>query len=518
MGSSESLSEVSDAFDVIHSKWKIFHYRRGATPPMLANLLNVRVRPTIQTRAQVPALASALQQGSQHIQGALYEEVVNFFAPAGVIIDSNNTIVHFFKDVQRYLNFPTGKASYNLIELVNPQLSIVLSSMLYKVRKDKTDVVFSKVRFQEQDRETFLNLSAHLISLKKNKQEFVVIFIREYQDSKQQSTEEIDSRFDYDEQASERIKELERELQYREESLQTTVEELETSNEELQATNEELVSSNEELQSTNEELQSVNEELYTVNSQYQEKIKELTTLNNDINNLLANTQIGTLFLDSHLTVRKFTPEITRIINVLDVDIGRPFSHLTFKCVNKNIYQEVSNVLETLVMKEIEIHADDGEWYLLKIQPYRHADRSIHGVLLTLIQISALKKATEANLKNEEKYRILFETMTQGVVYQAADGKIISVNPAAERILGLTQDQMMGLTSTDPRWKAIRENGEDFPGEEHPAMVALKTGKTDGKRDHGRVQSNPESHNVDQDQCCPPFSTRSRAAISGIRHI
>jgi PAS domain S-box-containing protein len=83
---------------------------------------------------------------------------------------------------------------------------------------------------------------------------------------------------------------------------------------------------------------------------------------------------------------------------------------------------------------------------------------------------------QALRESEERYRTLFETMVLGVVYQDIDGKIISANPAAEQILGLSIDQMQGRTSTDPLWKSIHEDGSDFPGEIHPAMVALKTGK------------------------------------------
>ncbi len=111
------------------------------------------------------------------------------------------------------------------------------------------------------------------------------------------------------------------------ESLQATIEELETSNEELQATNEELVASNEELQSTNEELHSVNEELYTVNAEYQNKITELTELTDDLNHLFEHMESGLLFLDFELTVRKFTPSIAPIFNLMPQDIGRPFRNL-----------------------------------------------------------------------------------------------------------------------------------------------------------------------------------------------
>jgi PAS domain S-box-containing protein len=80
------------------------------------------------------------------------------------------------------------------------------------------------------------------------------------------------------------------------------------------------------------------------------------------------------------------------------------------------------------------------------------------------------------LHSEKKYRTLFETMAQGVVYQDPEGAIISANPAAERILGLSQDQMQGRTSMDPQWKAVDEDKNELPGERHPAMVALQTGK------------------------------------------
>lgn len=94
----------------------------------------------------------------------------------------------------------------------------------------------------------------------------------------------------------------------------------------------------------------------------------------------------------------------------------------------------------------------------------------------IVDITERKLTEEALRESEEKYRILFNTMIQGVVYQNADGKITSANPAAERILGITIDQMQGLTSMDPRWKAIREDGSDFPGTEHPISLALRTGK------------------------------------------
>lgn len=469
LGSSESLSGMSNAFDVIDSKNKLFKYKKGFKPPHLSGLLDVRTAPRKYLNTGFTFESDRTIPVTQSLQQILYEKVVNYFAPSGVIVDKNNIIIHFFRDIQRFLTYPEGKPSFNLVDIANEQLSMVLSNMLFKVRKENKEVVLKKVKFKENSIIAYLTLSAKPISVSKDNTDYVVVTFTVEGEQEQSNDTETNGKFDINEQASERIRELEQELQYRDENLQTTIEELETSNEELQATNEELVSSNEELQSTNEELQSVNEELYTVNSQYQEKINELTTLNNDMNNLLSNTNIGTLFLDSKLTVRKYTQEISKIVNVMDVDIGRPFNHLTLKCNYDEIYRHVNETLETLKIRETEIQTDDGRWYLIRIQPYRHDDKSIHGVLITQVDITALQKS-------KARFKHLFDTMTHGVVYQGRDGKINSVNPAAERILGLTHDQMIGLTSRDPKWRAIKENGSEFPGEEHPAMVALRTGE------------------------------------------
>ena len=152
-----------------------------------------------------------------------------------------------------------------------------------------------------------------------------------------------------------RVRELEQELASAKEYLQTTIEELETSNEELKSTNEELQSSNEELQSTNEELetakeeqQSVNEELVTVNSELQQKIEELSKVNDDMNNLLASTQVGTIFLDTDMNVLRFTPAVTEIVNLIQGDVGRPLSHIVSNLNYDRLVEDAQEVLEDLI--------------------------------------------------------------------------------------------------------------------------------------------------------------------------
>lgn len=144
-------------------------------------------------------------------------------------------------------------------------------------------------------------------------------------------------------------------------------------------------------------------------------------------------------------------------------------------------QDRESFLQTLQMEgsireaECDFRAKSGEIRagllsaeLIQLGGEPHTVAVIHDV-------TERKQAEEALKESESKYRLLFETMGQGVVYQDAEGSILSANPAAEKILGLTLDQMQGRTSMDPRWRCIHEDGSDFPGETHPAMVALQQG-------------------------------------------
>src|SRR4029078_10130567 len=140
---------------------------------------------------------------------------------------------------------------------------------------------------------------------------------------------------------------------------QSAIEELETSNEELQASNEELQTSNEELQSTNEELQRVNEELYTVNAEYQRKIAELTELTNDMDNLLSSTEVGSIFLDRQMRIRKFTPQVAESFNLVAHDVGRSIETFAHKMDRPELVDDLKQVLASGTPVERELRDIQG---------------------------------------------------------------------------------------------------------------------------------------------------------------
>ncbi len=197
---------------------------------------------------------------------------------------------------------------------------------------------------------------------------------------------------------------LQQELASTREYLQTLMEEQETSNEELKSTNEELQSVNEELQSTNEELetskeelQSTNKELMTVNMELQKKLEELTKTNDDLSNLLASTDIATIFLDPELLIKRFTPQAARIFRLISTDVGRPLADIASRLEDYPLIREARKVLDTLKIHEGQAASSEGAAYELRILPYRTVDNVIDGVVITLVDVSS-RKAVESAME------------------------------------------------------------------------------------------------------------------------
>ncbi|MCA9401608.1 MAG: PAS domain S-box protein, partial [Candidatus Omnitrophica bacterium] len=163
------------------------------------------------------------------------------------------------------------------------------------------------------------------------------------------------------------------------------------------STHEELVASNEELQSTNEELHSVNEELYTVNAEHQEKIAELLQMTNDMNNMLKSTEIGTVFLDRDLRIRKFTPAAADSVNLLPQDIGRPIAHISNNLGRTKLIDDVTKVAKTHSVIERKVMNKKGRHFLMRILPYRNEVNKTDGVVIAFIDISNLH-IVEENLR------------------------------------------------------------------------------------------------------------------------
>ena len=259
---------------------------------------------------------------------------------------------------------------------------------------------------------------------------------------------------------------LRQELRAKDEYIQSTHEELESSNEELKSSNEEMQSVNEELQSTNEELetskeelQSVNEELATVNNELQTKVVDLSRANNDMNNLLAGTGIGTVFVDHQLRILRFTPAASSIINLILSDIGRPVAHIVSNLVGyDSLVADTQSVLNSLVLKEVEVQTKEGSWYALRIQPYRTLNNVIEGAVISFVNISEMIQARIALDKANDLLRlaVVVRDAHDAITVQSMTGQTLAWNPGAVRMYGWSEIEALKINVRDRIPQDLRE--------------------------------------------------------------
>jgi two-component system CheB/CheR fusion protein len=228
--------------------------------------------------------------------------------------------------------------------------------------------------------------------------------------------------------------------------LHAIIEEQEASNEELQSANEEILSSNEELQSTNEEmetakeeLQATNEELTTLNEEMQNRNVELAQLNNDLINLIGSVDIVILMLGTDLRIRRLTPAAQRVMNLIPGDVGRPLSDIKSNLNYSNLEGLITDVIDTMRAKELEIQDHVGRWYSMRIRPYKTLDNRIDGAVMVLVDIDDLKRASlKLGLLSK-----LFMAGGDPVMIHDLEGRILHQNDEVERIYGWSRDQLLG---------------------------------------------------------------------------
>ncbi|MFC7669801.1 PAS domain-containing protein [Hymenobacter humi] len=248
---------------------------------------------------------------------------------------------------------------------------------------------------------------------------------------------------------------LEKELQYTKQRLQNTIEEMESSVEELKSTNEELQSANEELQSTNEEamtnkeeMQSLNEELMTLNMQYLSKTEELSLAANDMKNLLDATDIATIFLDNDMVIKRFTPPVHRIISLVPNDVGRPITHFASTLQYENLAQDVRQVLDRLVTVENNVQTSTGEWFAMRILPYRTLDNYISGAVITFTDITTLK-TLEAKLQASSRMaEEVTETVREPLLVLDDQLRVLAVSHSFTKLFGVEPEQAKGQVLYD----------------------------------------------------------------------
>jgi two-component system, chemotaxis family, CheB/CheR fusion protein len=439
LGPSEMLGDLSDEFIVVDKHWKMFS-KSGDSRSFPSLPLTVRSPSTLPIRQQDPrSLTLSFPAHASQLLG-LYGAVLDEIAPASILIDDRRRVVHTFGGGSKLLRPQEGPLSTDVLELVGAPLRLTLSNALQKAKTIHSSAHFKKVLVNYDGQERVADmcirpLTSTRVSPGHQLLEFTLL---EDAQSEPRVESEGTSLFPSGLTTSSVLSALETELSFTRETLQSTIEELEASNEELQATNEELVASNEELQSTNEELHSVNEELYTVNAEYQNKITELTQVTNDVDNLLKSCDVGLIFLDRERHIRKFTPRIASLFNLIPRDIGRPIDSFASQLRDEQFLPDIDAVANGAPSIEREVRDKQGRWYLLRLLPYS-ATGITEGVIVTLFESTLLKKAE----KRLSHFSSLVEHSQSAIVSKSLDGIIETWNEAAHCLLGYTSSEMVG---------------------------------------------------------------------------
>lgn len=430
LGTSESVGEFTNLFKQIENGAKVYRCKNetGEKRIMLPNLsqpalINDTPETAIHSRELVVTGAITLHDKIEQL-------LLNHFSPAAALVTRKGDILYLYGRMGKYLETVDGETqTNNILKMSRNGLQQNMTILLRKAALKNKSFHVQNLTINLYGTETVLGLTVKPVEVpeyKKNQNVFLIV-IQEHDSSvmlhqkkffKKRSAVQFIKNFrltDPDQQLASLGEELNACRQY----IHTTSEEhaaaykqLQYSHEELQSINEELQSTNEELETSKEEMQSSNEELSTMNAELQSKVVNLAQAGNDMNNLLASTDIATLFIDLQLRILRFTPATTRIINLIPGDIGRPVSHTVSNFLEyTRLVVDIQTVLDSLEPFEVNVETANHNWYTMRIRPYRTLDNTVEGAVITFIDITEIMIIKHDLEKANETLRIATKQST-----------------------------------------------------------------------------------------------------------
>jgi two-component system CheB/CheR fusion protein len=448
LGASESADHPGALFHVKDREAHVFQATatRQDKLPVLPRLVGL---PSGSEPAQSPhAPPSGPARGSE---GASHRQALERAAPPSILVDDSHHALHLSESAGRYLQPSGGPLTADITELARPELRLDLRAALYRAfeRNEATLSMPILVRFNGDSHRVYLQVRPVPQENSRAARRAIVMFIEgEAVEDNHEIAPAVDDRT-----AGEAVRQLAEELRLTQARLRTTHEESEATNEELRAANEELQSINEEYRSTSEELetskeelQSVNEELQTVNNELKLKLEGVSRANSDLQNLMAATDVGTLFLDPALRIKRFTPRLADLFNVTANDEGRPITDFTHQLQYERLTADAEAVLRTLAPFETEVQSHDGRWFLMRLRPYRTLDDRIDGVVVTFVDITERRRVDQALSDSDELLRHetqLVELSHSPIFVWDLDDGIVQWNRGSEQLYGFPREFALG---------------------------------------------------------------------------
>ena len=496
LGTSETVGEFGDHFTPLDRKLKIYQ-RKEDFYSLQRVALGRFLPPVTAIEAAAPRKAGkTADAGKPPLRELTEQALLQQVVPAGVLVNGQGDVLYLHGRTGLYLEPAPGEAGIsNILKMAREGLRRDLTVALRKAAGTNETVRCPGLRVKTNGNFTTVNLIIRPVAAGQAAMPEAALYLVILEDAPSAGVNQAAPAALHEIPEADpdsRVEELKQELRAKEEYLQTANEELETSNEELKSSNEEMQSVNEELQSTNEEmetskeeLQSVNEELATVNVELQTKVTDLSRVNNDMNNLLAGTGIATVFVDHQLRILRFTPSATRIINLILSDVGRPVSHVVSNLMGYDrLVADAQAVLHTLIPEEVEVQTKSGEWYSMRILPYRTLDNVIEGVVITFVSISAAKKAQEELRETQAILRAALDNSQVGIaIADAPSGALRYVNDAGLLIRGVDRQSAFtkgGIDRQAPDSPLMDIEGRPLKPDEAPLARAILFGETSSR--------------------------------------
>jgi two-component system CheB/CheR fusion protein len=456
LSSSESIANHPELFSALDRKWKFYRARHASV---------TRPRQMPHSPLRFDGTASHTEDASMidkpkaiNIVELSNRALLQAYAPASVSTDADGNILYVHGDTGRYLRPAPGLISTNIVEMAREGLSLELRSALLNATTATTPPLNREVSVKTNGGFSRVNLSVRrLPNPQADASAGEPLLLVSFQEvagpglpaagsgRRKRSTTPAEAGH---------AELLERELAFAKESLQATIEEQQATNEELKSTNEELQSTNEELQSANEELetskeelQSLNEEMVTVNAEQNARIEQLSDLQNDMKNLLDSTNVGTLFLDHQLCIRRFTREAAKAYCLVATDVGRPLSDIKSNLAGDDLLADLQSVLDTLVPREREVCSNSGAHYLARMQPYRTLDNVIEGAVLTFTDITESGEAARLRFAAQqlacELAEGIIDMVSQPLIVLDAGLQVVSASAAFYAQFQVAAEQTVG---------------------------------------------------------------------------
>ena len=396
LGWSESVDEGTRLFTPLDKKHRLYIRRTALSgalsqPPSLPLVRTPRdTDPVHLAKTHVGTEARSLQApypagtGPETSLVALHLKLIESMAPPSVVVDREHNVIHLSKRAGRYLRFGGGKSTLNLLDVVYPpKLRVELRTALYRAGQTAGVVEIRNVPVEIDGEPRSVGLRV-CPARELAPGFFLVVFEEGALDSSDRVMVKPAIEGSLAKELQEEIDRLKAQFRDTIEQHEASDEEMKASNEELQAMNEELRAASEELETSREELQSINEELNTVNQELKNKVDELGRANSDLQNLMAATNIATVFLDRSLRIKRYTPAAVGLFNLIPSDVGRPLSDLSHQLKYDSLDADAQRVLEQLALIEREVCSGEENWFLVRLLPYRTIEDQIAGVVFTLV--------------------------------------------------------------------------------------------------------------------------------------